>query len=220
MGLRLGQETKPFPSRQGFVTDRLRDAILKGYLTPGQRLEQNEVASLLGVSRSPVREAMQVLAAEGLITLEPHHSAVVAELSPQEVVEIYHVRGILEGGLAALAATRMDAARIAHLQCVLDEISTATEPDHWLELNHEFHNTIYQAAGRPRTLAIVVSLRNTAALFIRSFVTSLEHREDSIKGHRLIFEALANADAAAAEAQTRQHLQLVCDGALVCRRVD
>lgn len=202
-------------TREEFVADRIREAILRGYLKPGQRLDQNEIAELLNVSRSPVREALRTLAAEGLVQVYPHRGAVVAELSPEELEEIYFIRGVLEGLAARLAAPKMDDDRIATLGEILQELEATTDPGRWVELNRRFHHTIYQAASRPRLISIIENLRNTSAPYIRQFIASSEHMREARESHRRIFEACKMRDGMLAQEETQKHLKAVCDGVLV-----
>jgi DNA-binding GntR family transcriptional regulator len=111
-----------FQTREEFVAHRLREAILVGQLKPGDRLDQNEIAELLGVSRSPVREALRTLAAEGLVDVFPHRGAAVAELSVDELEEIFLIRRTLEGMAARLSALSMDDNEIAELETILEEM--------------------------------------------------------------------------------------------------
>ena len=204
-----------FQTRDGFVADRLREAILSGVLKPGQRLDQNEIAEALNVSRSPVREALRTLAAEGLVQILPHRGAIVAELSPEELEEIYAIRAVLEGMAARLAVPNMDLARLEELETILHELNATDDLDLWLELNRRFHHTIYQAAGRPRLLSLIENLRNTSAPYIRQYIDSSEHMEEAKESHQRIFEACARGDAAAARRETEKHLKAVCQGMLV-----
>jgi DNA-binding GntR family transcriptional regulator len=198
-------------TREEFVADQLRAAILRGDLKPGERLDENAVAALLGVSRTPVRSALRVLAAESLVELHPHRGALVSELTPDELEEVYLIRGILEGMAARLAAPNMDDERISTLQTVLEEMENTPDPDRWLALNERFHHTIYQAANRPRMLFIIRYVRNIAAPYIRQFIADAEHMESSREDHRRIFEACVKRDAVLAEEAVKRHLQDVCE---------
>ncbi|MFQ5857212.1 MAG: GntR family transcriptional regulator [Anaerolineae bacterium] len=197
------------------MTERLREAILRGHLKPGQRLDQNEIAEALNVSRSPVRDALRTLAVENLVELYPHRGAVVAELSPEELEEIYFIRGVLEGMAARLGAPKMDEDRIATVQTILEEMEKTSDLDRWLELNRRFHHTIYQVANRPRLLSIIENLRNTSAPYIRQFIAFSEHMAEARVSHRRIFEACANRDGLLAQEETQKHLKAVCEGVLV-----
>jgi len=207
--------TSALQTREEFVTEKLREAILRGHLKPGQRLDQNEIAEALHVSRSPVRDALRTLAVEGLVEVYPHRGAVVAEISPEELEEIYFIRGILEGMAAHLAAPKMDEDRIAVLRDICEKMDKTSDLDQWLELNRRFHHTIYQAAGRPRLLSIIENLRNTSAPYIRQFIATVDHRESARTNHREILEACIDRDGARARQITEEHLKAVCEGALV-----
>ena len=203
-----------FPTREEFVGHKLREAILLGQLKPGDRLDQNEIANLFGVSRSPVREAMRTLAAEGLVDVYPHRGAVVAELSAGELEEIFLIRRILEGMAARLATPSMNGDDIAELETILGEIDQTGDLDRWLELNRRFHHTLYQAAGRPRLFSIVENLRNTTAPYTRQFIASAEHIETAQVRHRTILKACADGDGMLAERETQKHMETVCKGVL------
>lgn len=201
-------------TRDGYVADRLRRAILRGELRPGQKLDQNEIAELLNVSRSPVREALRTLAAEGLVAVYPHRGAVVSELSREEFEEISLIRVNLEGMAAGLAAPHMDDERIATLKGILTELDQTSDLDQWVALNRRFHNTVYRAVHRPRLLALIQSLRNTMAPYIREYVTSNDHVNAARIGHQRIVEACINRDEKLAQLETQNHLKSVYEEAL------
>jgi len=197
-----------FPqTREEFVANRLREAILRGDLVPGERLDESALAVALGVSRTPIRSALRVLAAESLVDLHPHRGAIVSELSPDELNEVYLVRVILEGTAARLAAPRMDDERIAALEVLLQELESTEDPDRWLAANNQFHATIYQAANRPRMLSIIEYVRNIATPYIQQFIQIREHMESSRHDHRRILEACKKRDGQLAESEVRKHLQ-------------
>lgn len=204
----LGGQFVDFPqTREEFVASRLREAILRGDLAPGERLDESALAVALGVSRTPIRSALRVLAAESLVELQPHRGAVVTELSPDELGEVYLVRAILEGMAARLAAPRMDDERIVALAEILDELEKTEDPDQWLVLNNHFHSTLYQAAGRPRMLSIIEYVRNIAIPYIRQFMEVPAHMESSREDHRRILAACKKRDGQLAELEVRKHLE-------------
>ena len=201
-------------TRDGYVAERLRRAILRGEFKPGQRLDQNEIAELLGVSRSPVREALRTLAAEGLVEVYPHRGAVVAELSSAEFEEISIIRVMLEGMAARLAAPHIDDDRIALLKDILAELDNTTDLDRWVELNRRFHNAIYQAVHRPRLLSFIENLRITMTPYIRQYIASDEHLNAARIGHRRILEACINRDEKLTQEEIERHLKDVYEEAL------
>jgi len=207
--------TTPVQTREDFVIDELREAIVRGHFKPGEKLDQEEIAELLNVSRIPVRQALRTLTAEGLVKMYPHRGAVVAELSREELEEIYFLRGVLEGVAARLAAPKMDEVHIAKLQAILEKMDQLTDLDGWLDLNRDFHNTIYDVIDRPRLRAMIESLRNTAAPYIREYIASPEYLEATRISHRRILEACINRDGLLAQEETQKHLRVVGEGVLV-----
>ncbi len=170
---------------------------------------------MLKVSRIPIREALRTLAAEGLVEVIPHRGAIVAELAPAELEEILFLRGVLEGMAARLAVPKMDTERLTSLEAVLHEMSRTTNLDRWLELNHRFHPTIYQAANRPRLLSLIDNLRNTTTPYLREFIASTEHMSEAATSHQLIFDACAKRDPSLVEHQTQAHLAAVSKGMVI-----
>ncbi len=201
-------------TREEFVADCVREAILRGDFKPGERLDENVIASLLSVSRTPVRAALRMLAAESLVEVQPHRGAIVNELSAGELEEIYFIRGVLEGALARLAAPSMDGERIAALQAILEEMEVTAETDRWLALNNRFHRTLYQAANRPRMLSIIDYVRNIAVPYIRQFIDSPERMEASRGEHRRILAACVERDGTLAQEEVERHLKAVCEANL------
>jgi DNA-binding GntR family transcriptional regulator len=212
-GLSFDPASQP-RTREEFAADRLREAIFRGELEPGQRLDEHALAELWGVSRTPVRSAIRILAAESLVELLPHRGAVVNELSPDELEEIYLVRGTLEGMATRLAVPKMDEDRISLLRAILDEMDSTSDADQWLVLNNRFHHTIYQAASGPRLLSIIEYVRNISRPYIRQFIGAPDHMASSSGDHHRILEACANGDGEGAEAEIRKHLLDVCEANL------
>lgn len=205
----------PLRTRQEIIIDRLRNAILRGDLRPGQKLDQNDLAEMLKVSRSPIREALRTLSAEGLVEVIPHRGAIVAELSATELEEILTLRGVLEGMAARLAVPKMTDEQIKTLGTILEEIDHATDPDQWVELNHRFHQTIYQAANRPRLLSLINNLRNTITPYMRQYIASSEHIRNVALSHQTIYDACVKRDPVLVEQETQKHLAAAGPGIVV-----
>ena len=200
-----------YKTMQTIVTDRLRTAILVGEFAPGARLQQDELANWLGVSRMPVREALRVLQSEGLIEHRPHRGAVVVSLRPADIVEIFGIRSLLEGRAAALAAPALTDAEIARLRTAYTEMAHLDhDVERWLALNHEFHTTIYAASGWPRLQAMIDTLRNSVQPYLRvtfSLLGRTAHQE-----HYRILQAAEQREAEALERLTVEHLGRTADG--------
>ena len=169
-------------TRQGFVVDQIREAILRGYFIPGQKLDQHDLANLLNVSRSPVREALRTLAAEGLVQTVPHRGAIVAQLSLAELEEVCLLRGMVESMATRLGVSNLDEAQITELKAIMDELNETTDLNRWQDLNNQFHNTIYEAANLPRFMALIESLRNTMAPYLREYITTSKNAEAARRG--------------------------------------
>ena len=192
--------------------DAIREAILSGRFPPGQRLVADELAQEFGTSRMPVREALQRLENAGLVSITPHRGAVVNELSEQEIVEVYHIRAVLEGLAARLAAPRLGPADYDRLNALIDDMaSTSTaEPDleQLLRGNRDLHEIIWQAAQAPRLHELLENLYDASRRF-RNISILLPGRLDQIvEEHRRIVRALAAGDPAAAERFANEHHEI------------
>jgi DNA-binding GntR family transcriptional regulator len=196
-------------TKEEYVADNLREIILRGYLKPGDRLDQDEIAQRLGVSRIPLRSAIRTLSAEGLIELNPHYGATVTKLSPSAVQDIFQIRAMVEGYAAQLAAPNMKEDDLRTIQSILDELTKTTSPDEWVILNREFHRAIYKVSVSPHYLMIVENLRNTTSLYARAVKSSSEHREIADSYHQRIFDACVNRDGITAQLETKKHLGVV-----------
>ncbi len=197
-------------TREEFVAHRLREAIQRGDLKPGEKLDEGELAELLGVTRTPVRGALRILAGENLVEIQAHRGAIVVDLPPDELEDIYLIRGILEGKAARLAAPKMTDEHIAALRAALERLEGTTDTDRWLDANDDFHRIIYSVIHRPRLLAVIEYVRNICAPYIRQFIGSPEHMYSSQVRHRQIFEACERRDGALAEQAMQEHMDVVC----------
>ena len=197
-----------YRTMQGIAYDAIRDGILAGRHAPGQRLIADELAKELGVSRMPVREALHRLEVAGLVTITPHRGAVVSALSEAECIEIYHVRAVLDGLATRLATPNLseaDHARLAALLADMEAGVEAKDPQRVLNVNREFHTLIWIAARAPRLRDLLENLYDASQRF-RNISVLIPGRLDQITHeHRLIAEALARGDAAAAERYANEH---------------
>lgn len=163
----LGESHSPLTR---LVLDALRDRILAGSLSAGERLVEGRLSEELGVSRMPVREALRQLAAEGLVTIEPRRGATVTQFSQEQVRELVEVRATLEALNAKLAAKRHDPAKIAELEAILSEgVRLAATGDSLtlMRLNERFHEALANIAANSVLRETMRSLRDrTAVLFV------------------------------------------------------
>jgi DNA-binding GntR family transcriptional regulator len=196
--------------RSQLVSRRLRDAIVGGRYAPGERLRQEEIASEMGISRVPVREALRQLETEGLVTLAPHAGATVAQLDPHELDEIYAIRIALEPMLIAESAARLDADQIGHLRGLVAEIEASVEtPEHWLDLDRRFHVASFAAAPMPQARELAEGFWNRTQHYRRAHVLGMTREDLGVVHleHRLILDALERRNGEDAGAALRTHLR-------------
>lgn len=207
----------PMLTREEYVAKVLREAILRSEFKPGERLDQTRIAEQLRVSRTPVRNALLILANEGLVEMTPHAGAVVSEMQPGEIEEIYFIRGVLEGIAARLAVERMTDEDLVLLGNALDDLDTASDPDEWIQHNKRFHFQVYSGARRPRLLSLIASIHDLTLPYSYRYIGSKDHRRIASAGHHRILQACQNRDGRLAEAAVKEHLEAVCRGVLDSR---
>ncbi|HSN06548.1 MAG TPA: GntR family transcriptional regulator [Candidatus Angelobacter sp.] len=196
------------PNRSAEVYDELRRAIVEGRIRPNERLIEAELAERLDVSRTPIRESMQRLAADGLV-ISRRRGWVVREHSPQEIQDIYEVRAALEGYAARLAAQRASDEQIREIQRIHEtyvEALQGSSRGHLIAHNDEFHDAVI-AASRNARLAEQIR-RNREFYFmhrIAGFLTDAEVRT-SIDGHQELVDALVARDEDLAESVARRRV--------------
>jgi len=178
------------------VKDTLRRAILTGKIASGTRLVQSDLAELLQVSTTPVREALRDLATEGLIQLDAHRGAVVRELGEDEVYEIYFIRRVLEPEAIRMAVEHITDDELEAAAAIQARADDEIDPATWVELNHEFHRVFIEAARSPRLAGILTNLQDSAAMYIAASLLEGEHRRDDANAqHRQLLDAVRRRDA-------------------------
>jgi DNA-binding GntR family transcriptional regulator len=189
------------------VTRELRRRILVGDLAPGERLVEERLAELLGVSRNPVREAMRVLAAEGFVEVTPRRGAAVARLSAGEAEELFDVRMALEGLAARLAARKRSPGAIERLRSLLERARAAVDTGDLsgvADLNTEFHAAVVDAAGNAYlNLVVEPMLRRAQWVFLQTADARAPH---SWTEHVGLLDAIVAGDEAAAEEHAMAHV--------------
>jgi DNA-binding GntR family transcriptional regulator len=185
------------------VRDELQHAILEGVLKPGERLRAEAIAQRYGTSRTPVREALLQLEAQGLVELEPNRGAVVRLFDAADLYDLYEVRALLEPAAAARAATRIGEHGIARLQALLDD-GAAVEDQ--IAFNEEFHRVIGEAAQSPRLQVAMRAASGIPRAFRSMFWDDAGQRTESLMCHRLLVQAFQARDAQLAEAVMRMHI--------------
>ena len=186
------------------VVEALREAVLKGVLKAGQRLRQDELAATFGVSRMPIREALRQLESEGLVRLLPHRGAVVTSLTAEEVLEIYEIRSLLESHAMALAVPRLTDDRIRQLEHLLAQMKEEKDPLQQVDLREAFYQTLYEASGRSRLVALIMQLRKDVGRYFLSKQIPL-----SRESHEELLRLCRLRDGEAASRHIRHHLEEV-----------
>lgn len=193
-------------STPGLVADGIRLAILRGQLAPGQVLRQEELAKQFGLSRAPVREALRQLETEGLVVSYPNRGTVVAELSAEDIEEVFLIRITLEATALRLSVPKMTDSDFRKAAAVLDQTDNDPNPAHSAELNWAFHESLYAPAGLPKLLNIVRTLHNHALRYHLVGFIALDFKRDSQSGHRQILDACRRRDVDGAVTALTQHL--------------
>jgi DNA-binding GntR family transcriptional regulator len=186
----------------------VKTRILSAALPPGGTVDEQEIAASLGISRTPVREALRKLEQEGLVVRYPNRGAVVTQLSMKEVVEIWQIREILEPAACLLAAARIDAAALAGLEKAIAELSTLGPGFEDYEAHNrsdlELHRLVLGSAGNATLLAVVEAL--DARVRQARSVNSPSRFRESVAEHQEIITALKAADGPGAAAAMSRHL--------------
>ena len=191
------------------VQDTLRDAIFGGSLRAGEPLSVPELARRLNVSRSPVREAVLGLVAQGLAIEQPRRGVVVATIEARDLVAIHEVREFLEAGAARLCAKRIDKTGVDRLRRILADQQRAVKQKDaagYFRTNSELHAAIAAAAGNGRLEQILRTLENQMRIALHRVASDERHMRSGYDEHRRVVEAIAAADEDAADQAMRAHI--------------
>ncbi len=194
-------------SRGQWVSETLRENIRDGVYDPGGRVTEQEVAARLGVSRTPVREAMRRLESEGLLIQLPWRGVVVAELDQAQVLELYAMREVLEGTAARFAAQHADQSEINRLFDLLSRQEHAGgNAVLAASINRSLHDAIYAAARNRYLLSTLNALGNALALLKGTTYSQPGRTAEGLQEHRTLVDAIAARDGILAETAARDHI--------------
>jgi DNA-binding GntR family transcriptional regulator len=188
------------------VFSSLRDQLLTGKIAAGSKLSQSRLAEQFGVSRIPVRDAVQMLVAEGLVEIvdgSPHATG----LSILELQELYEMRAAVEPYLTQIAASDAGRAETIQMTTYFDKMAETTDVTEWLAANAAFHATLYHRANRPRTIAHIDQLRKLTDRYLYLHLAVIGNVEHLQEEHRAILEAAKAKDGALLRDLTRAHLE-------------
>lgn len=202
-----------YRTMQAAVTDQLRKAILTGKIGPGERLHQDELSRQLAVSRMPIREALRILESEGLVEFRPHRGAVVVDLRPEDIAEIFEIRAMLEGKACELAAPNLSDETLGRMRQILEEMAGVNhDEEHWLELNRDFHTAIYPACGWPRLCGLIDAQRNVVQPYLRASLAFLGRTESASAEHWFLLQSAEARDGHLLARATIDHLRSTARG--------
>lgn len=186
------------PTTQEFVLGELRRAIVSGQLTPGQPIRQDAVAQQLGVSRVPLREALKILEAEGQVVYRPHRGYSVAELSLEDLQEVYRMRELLESEAARIAAHRYtdtDLKLITEAHDAVEAAATSGDLGSMIATNRRFHFALLEPAGMPRLMRVVRTLWDATDAYRAVYYNADTNRERVRREHDAILHAATTHNA-------------------------
>ena len=196
------------------VFQTLRTAILKGELKPGERLMELQLASQLGVSRTPIREAIRMLEQEGLAKTIPRKGAEVAGMTAKDMEDVLHVRGALEELAVSTSCQKITDEELAELKDAMDAfIESTKQPDvvQVAQADVTFHDIIYRAADNPKLLSILNNLYEQMYRYRVEYLKDVSIYSRLIEEHRHIYDALVSRDEEAVVSHLRVHLKNQAD---------
>ena len=199
------------------LRQQLEGAIAAGHLEPGSRLDEQEIAQRFGVSRTPVREAFRLMAANNLVELRGRQGATVRAIKAEALIEMFQVMAELEGLCARLAARRVSQVwgnEISNIHQRLVAASETGDIDVFYDVNQEFHEAIYEASRSAFLADQTRKLRNQVAAYRRR-VTRMPNRiADTVREHEAIMQAILAHDPERAHCTMRDHVNLLGDNLL------
>jgi len=209
MNARDGSHPFSTPALYEQVAERLRARIYAHELAPGAWIDEQSLADEFGISRTPMREALKVLAAEGLVVLKPRRGCYVAQLSERDLDEIFPVLALLEGRATEEAARRLadvDFLRLAAIHAELERHAAANDADRFFEANQAFHNALQEIAGNRWLSQVIDSTRKFLKLTRRDSLRLDGRIHQSLTEHRDILAAIRKRDAVAAALCMHNHI--------------
>jgi len=193
------------------ITKELEHLVFTGELGDGERLDEIKLAKRFGVSRTPVREAIQKLATSGLVTQEPRRGAFVRQPGPVELMEMFEAMAELEASCGRLAASRVSDEALTQLQAANDKCQAAIDqddPDLYYQENEHFHHLIYKASGNGFLEQEAQKLHRRLKPFRRVQLHLRGRMKQSMSEHREIVKALVEGDGNAAATALRGHVAI------------
>ncbi len=199
------------------VFQTIRNQIVWGNLLPGQRLMETQLAEKLGVSRTPVREAIKRLELEGLIVMVPRKGAHVAPFTKKDIKDVLEIRAVLESLAASLAAQRIDQKELTKLQLVIHEYELSSierNIDVMIQKDVEFHELIFDATKNDRLIQVSQNIREQVLRYRIAYLKYEGEGKIVLAEHRNIFTSIKNRNAKKAGHLAMEHINTQCDAIL------
>ena len=192
------------------VAELLRQRIFNRELASGSWIDELKIAKDYGISRTPLREALKVLATEGLVTMKVRRGAYVTEVSEQDLNEVYHLLSLLESDAAGVVAAKATDAQLDELKALHQQLEATVRPsktdrEKFFELNERFHMTLLKIANNRWRDQMVADLRKVMKLNRHHSLFKAGRIEDSLAEHRAVMAALATRDASLSAQRMREH---------------
>ncbi len=190
------------------VAELLRQRIFSRELEPGSWIDELKIAEDYGISRTPLREALKVLAAEGLVTMKVRRGAYVTEVNEKDLVDIYHLLGLLESDATGVVAQHATDEQLRELQSLHQALEASTQDrDRFFEINERFHMRLLEIADNRWRNQMVADLRKVMKLNRHHSLLKSGRIEESLTEHRAVMTALQARDAAAATQRMQEHFR-------------
>lgn len=192
------------------VFETMREAIISGQLKPGERLMEVQLAEEMGVSRTPVREAIRKLELEGFVVMVPRKGAYVADISTKDIADVFEIRAALEALAAGLAAERITDEELEELQRTLVKVSKSAEShdlENLIQVDTEFHDVLYKASRNERLVQIISNLREQIQRFRSTTLAAPGRMKDALEEHKKIVDAISERNVALAAQLAQEHIE-------------
>ena len=188
------------------VAERLRQRIFSRELEPGSWIDELKIAEEYGISRTPLREALKVLAAEGLVTMKVRRGAYVTEVSDKDLADVYHLLALLESDGASVVAERASAEQLGELRALHTELESACDQrERFFAINERFHQRLLEMADNRWRLQMVSDLRKVMKLNRHNSLLKTGRIADSLAEHQAVMDALLARNPKQARERMQRH---------------
>ena len=194
------------------VAESLRQRIFNRELVPGSWIDELKIAEAYGISRTPLREALKVLAAEGLVTMKVRRGAYVTEVSERDLADVYHLLGLLESDAVGVVAATASNLQLAELEALHQELEKAAKPENlntaaFFEINERFHLRLLEIANNRWRDQMVADLRKVMKLNRHNSLLKSGRIEESLNEHRAVMKAVTERNSALSIQKMQEHFK-------------